>query len=685
MVKKTEDIDEPSTDVLYSIPADRQADPYAYVEASNQLINARGEQRIKSTDARRDLAFLREACETNTGLRLADVAREKMNPIERFAGLMESSEKELLIVIGAIEKTAEFSAEQKKKYVALCRRTIELQAQCRADPAKYWTYVGRDQETGEVMDLQPFHLRFFDVWNNPTKNNTLIMAPVGHGKSTNLRGFATWRAGNHPDRRALLLYDDMDKTGKEILVIKQIMRSPRYRAIFPNVRVLERRDGSEDSKRRFTVTRPNWQSREPTFEGAGIRGAINGSGYNDIYCDDICPPQVRWNTSLCREINERFTSVIATRLRTPSEAHIHMIATPWNDNDVHGVLTRQIKEGKLSTWLCAIDEFAINDDENGLAIPIWPEKFNTDFLEGMKVTNVNYPLNYKLKSREDKAKIIRRLHFYNSLTTERLSTEQDKKLAEAISGPLADRWLSIDPAGSAGKASSDTGVIEGVITPKGYCYIPQVWFLHIGPVEMMNWIIDRIEAAIAENCPYSTVLLEAQGGMKWGASMTEYSILEILKEKGCTNIPEFITPGVRLAQTGNNPGKMARLRDSSSYLERGLAQFAGRRKKNHRTMQLYTAWIEGSEIERLRDHLMTFDGSHNTDGVDALTQFILVNADRIRNPNLAEQAVAPSQFSNLSPQAQTYAQHLERLFNSANEPKSVYAEEATFLANRSVA
>ena len=62
-------------------------------------------------------------------------------------------------------------------------------------------------------------------------------------------------------------------------------------------------------------------------------------------------------------------------------------------------------------------------------------------------------------------------------------------------------------------------------------------------------------------------------------------------------------------------------------------------------------FIPGSKIERLRTQILSFDGSNKADAIDAVSQWILVNKDRLADYSLLKeslkgpaQAGAPRRF-----------------------------------------
>ncbi len=692
--KKTEDEPEQPEDgpvVMPTIPEELRHDPAAYVKAGNELLHLFLSDKLdKSVEFPRKMDGIKDACEANTTIPYGDAAKRGADPVATFMGLMDHSEPELLEVEKAMLAIDDIrlTLDVKKKYQQLIHRAIAVQRQCRTDPAKCWTYVGRTSDDNSVFQWAPIHLRYFETWNAPERHS-LVEAPPGHGKSTCLQGQIVWEVGQNPTLRVLVIYDDKSKPKKQIPLLKRIMRSRKYRALFPEVRVLGRADDAEDSSMRFTVSRTNWMSREPTFEGAAIGSSINGNRYDRIYGDDFCPPTVREHEKLRTQVKTQWLSVVEERLGNPKKSRIRIICTPWHAQDVNGQIVKDVEEGRLRNWRvmrCPIPA----DPDSGLPVPIWPERIDQDTLidKKQRLTADQWALNYELRSVARGRQTIRGIEFYNSDIYGPHTTANDREVLKAIEGPQAERWLSIDPSGGSGKQSSDQGVIDFVLTPKGYAFILDVMFRHVGPVEMQEWIIDRIVSAIDAGRPYSTVLIESQGGIKMGVDLWVHRIMQILNERAISPMPQFITPTLKtLMRTTANASKMVRLREIAAYLENGLVRFAGERKFDGRTKTTYRTWIRGSGIEKLREALMTFDGTNCSDGIDALTQVIIINRTRIVNPNPTAKSKVEIVVKADSPMVAAMKRAMEQMKKDSKQKTDYQAEGEFFSAvsQRSVA
>jgi len=636
--------DEAPPDLGLSLPeGEARHDPRAYAQLADKLTNLSLERLISSNDVKRLQDEIGKACARNTGMTMEEASRQDTSPLQKFRGFVESSLEELGELNKAVDDALELTEAEKKKIHSAVARTERLQKIALENPAIFMVYVGRSSEKNEIFKLAPIHLRFFQVWTTKPKGkpNSLIMAPPAHGKSTCFRYYRAWRLGHHPEIRCLILTDGLNKAKAEVNFQKQIFRSDRFRALFPEIKILSRQEAGTNTNLRFALTRKNTFSRELTVEGAAIQSQINGSGYDWLTPDDLCPPSVAREPTTRNIVNAQWESVIRERLRDPSIAQIDMICTPWDEDDVSGRIQKDVKKGRVHDWTIAIDQFRINNDAKGKAIPIWGQ-YDSAYLENKKITlSQSYTLNYRLMPREDKEKSLRKVWYYNSEPFGPHTTDIDRSLIQTVESGVGERWLSIDPSATANRGSSDNGIVDVFLdTNSGLGFITDGWTLSLGPSAMQDWIVDKIVEGVESERPFDSVLMEAVGGMKGMVTSWIDNIRRMLIERNIASIPAFLDRDVRF-KSSNNMSKGARLRECSGYLENGLVRFAGSRLVNHRSYQTYLGRRPDSMLGVIIDQMLHFNPGGRTDGVDAVTQWILHNRTRLSNQRAAETTERP--------------------------------------------
>jgi len=651
---------------LFDDEAINVLDPKWYADAGRELLGrmARGEiTPLAHTQARN---ALQEVCVENLHCTLADASRQQGSVFDRTTkNILDTLPTDVKLLIHEYERTDLLTEEVKKKCLSLLRSLLSLQQQARKDTIKAWLYVMRDSEGDALPEQQDsegngifhpewFHVAFFMAWTQDKLPKVLVMAPPGHGKTTCLRWYLADKIGRQPHRRFLGLYDVEDKPKAEIPLVATILETGRYRAIFPHIRLLDRKHGQERSTKRFTVERKNIFSREPTYEGYSVRAQFNGRGYDELICDDMCPPSVREQQYIRDEVWSNFTSVGTERLRNPRTAQIKMIATPWSEDDAHGRIRSMVAKGQLDGWLVLADCFAIQDDTEGRAIPLW-SRFHTRILEQKKAfMGVRYDCNYRLQASTDATRVLRRMWYYNADPAGVHTTPRDLEILEALAG--GERWLSVDPSATQAKWSSDNGVTRWVFSPGGYLFCTNVWFLHLGAVPMQDWLIRKLYHAPGSG--YTGLYIEAQGGMKGQCNLWVQAITDALKTGQipagdgddrqvvglapyARTMPRLQMTGTRMGGSVQNLGKMRRFMECTHFLENAWVRFAGVRVPDNTRptdRQTITRCMpkNNSTMERFQNGMFQFDGTNNSDAIDSLSQFLLGMKHLMRNPNVKD-------------------------------------------------
>lgn len=670
-----------ASEPIPEIPPERLTDVSYYLEQLARISALLGAGRIKPLAAKQSQGFYVEMYNQLTGRDLADAARASMSPIERLsdANLLEMNEGELTELDGAVDALDGLDIEKKNRWRNAIAKAIKIQHRARSSAIAMWIYVGRTSEDNAVFKMAQVHRDFFDVWADDTYPHSLIMAPPAHGKTTCMRGQAIWDVTQNPSIRMLVLYDTNKKAGKEIRVLKKYFRSKRFRALYPHIWVLERKDDAEDSSKMFTVNRQNVGSREPTIEGAAVGSHINGDGYDEIIIDDPCPPQVVREVATREAINFNFTNVVEERFRGSANDRIRMICTPWHKEDLSGMIITDVRSGVRHNWRIEDDKFAIKDDGQGKPISIWADKYDSGYYaqKRRKMHPNDYARLYRMRCVAEEARLVKALRFYPSDMDDpnwsKLSQDQQKDFTKRLQQiARGEKWLSIDPSATSGKTSSETACSELSITADGKFYHIGVNFFPGNPVEMQRWILRRIvgdriffqrfiqdddedevqehkrklaKQIVPAEGGLHAVLMEAQGGMVGLVSLWEEYIIHQLRAMGITwngGFHRVKTQGKSQGvQGGQNIGKRQRLKNTSAYLQSGYLRFAGR-------IEIIPGWqrprficSKKPEIEKIVRQILNFP-TGATDGVDTVTQFLIYNEDRIADgPDKIAEAEQP--------------------------------------------
>ena len=689
--------------VSEQITGEELSSPQYYLDRVRTLLNDSNTGVIDALEFKRQIESLDAACQAMTGMKLKDLRandRSGLGYLEEKQTLLELSENELIELEAAIDSIPDLDVKKKRRWFAAIKRVKRLQKKARKDTLAFMVYVGRDSEEGHIFKPGLIHKRFFEIWSSKETRNTLLMAPPSMGKSTCLRFEILHRMARTPQRRFLLLYDTEEKAEKEITTLKAYINSGRFHALYPDVRVARNIEGYdsqtsrlESSRRRFTLERENWGSREPSVEGAAVDSAINGNGYDVAIVDDPCPAEVAEQPRRRQRINAKWDEVVEQRLRNPETATVIMVCTPWHPNDLAGKIQQEIREGKRADW--GVQLTPITEDDDGNPVSPWNERFDSGYYAEKKdrMTLTAWARLFLLKCIAEEDRIVKQLSYYPAEPSElwdRLDPVMRQGMEnrlKAISG--GEHCLSIDPSATAGRASTDTAITQISMTASGTPYVVDVWFFPGSPVEMQEWLVAAITkvvplgktAPVWRRLPQTKIdslLFEAQGPIKGQITLWTDFIRRRLKEMNFSPCPNMRS--VRAVGGGsskNAVSKERRLRNTAAFLEKGLIQFPGRI-----AMQGAVPVVKMSERENVKKLCQQFIDfpSGLADGVDTITQYVIEHEARIAREALKAPSPGPA-TEDWNPIVAGKATILNRL----RKPPSVdsfYSEEEAWLCHQ---
>jgi len=139
-------------------------------------------------------------------------------------------------------------------------------------------------------------------------------------------------------------------------------------------------------------------------------------------------------------------------------------------------------------------------------------------------------------------------------------------------------------------------------------------------------VVDRIESG---DPPYSGVQIEGQGAMAGHAELFLDDLRKMLAEQGVGEHMTLIVSNSRVGNQRQNISKRLRLQDSAWLIESGRVRFAGHRYRQPVGDGMSCRAIPGSGMALLQNAVLNFDTAGNKDVVDALTQWLLQNRQRL--------------------------------------------------------
>lgn len=238
-------------------------------------------------------------------------------------------------------------------------RSLQIEA-ARRDPNAFIEYVFRGDGARPLRQEQG-HREWQQIWSDYEKS--VILGPVGCGKSTQLRGRLLWEMGQDPDdTRIAFVSATQGHPKKQLGALKdEIVLNPRVRHVFPRLRPS---DGEREvwSSTQILVAR-DANHPDVTLEVYGLYGGILGSRKTIIVFDDLCNFS-NTLTQVSREKMADWLSEVLSRLK--GKTRIWAIGHIWHEDDALQVLAK--KEG----WRYARYEATTKDPETGEERPTFP-------------------------------------------------------------------------------------------------------------------------------------------------------------------------------------------------------------------------------------------------------------------------------------------------------------------------
>ncbi|MCK6581202.1 MAG: terminase family protein [Anaerolineae bacterium] len=197
----------------------------------------------------------------------------------------------------------------------------------------------------------------------------MIFTPPRHGKSmTVARLFPAWFLGRSPDRRVLLTSYAAAIVIRHSRFVRNLIRTPRYRAVFPEVSI------ARDSA---AVESWDLDGRMGGLDAIGMQGSVTGRGAHLLIIDDPVKNRREADSADQRAaVWDAYRSDLFTRLE-PGGAII-LIMTRWNEDDLAGRLLQQEADAWKVLRLPALAEPEFEPDalERTSGAPLWAARFS---------------------------------------------------------------------------------------------------------------------------------------------------------------------------------------------------------------------------------------------------------------------------------------------------------------------
>lgn len=238
------------------------------------------------------------------------------------------------------------------------RATVEA---CREDLAAFCEFVLSDQH-GRPIKLAPIHRAWIThvgaCWDAGLY--PLVMAPFAHGKSKILVvALPAWILGREPNARIKVVCNSDDNATKRVMEIGSILsNNPRYKLVFPWIRIANKRDGKRLWTQREILVVRKGSAIDPSVQARGIFATGIGARADYIFFDDIVDEANAISSPSKRErVIQVVDRVWLSRLESTGKAV--GVGTPWHRGDWnHEAMRREawsVLRCRISDDLARID------------------------------------------------------------------------------------------------------------------------------------------------------------------------------------------------------------------------------------------------------------------------------------------------------------------------------------------
>ncbi len=266
----------------------------------------------------------------------------------------------------------------------------------------------------------------------------IVSMPPRHGKSELVsRRLPAFILGRDPNARVITASYAQRLSRKMSRDVQRIMSGPRFRNLFPAVRLGLKTKASDDALK----TQDEFEI--PGFEGSYTAtspgGSVTGMGFDYGIIDDPLKGRAEAESEVIREgVASWFDADFFTRQEgdATSDAPILITLTRWHEKDLAGSLLKESLEDKsgeqwtLLTLPAVADEDAIRskaDQRTEIGAPLWPEKYSVERLGRLrrKIGSYNWSALYQQRPTPAEGGIFKRswFRYYHRMRDGRLDCD----------------------------------------------------------------------------------------------------------------------------------------------------------------------------------------------------------------------------------------------------------------------
>ena len=200
---------------------------------------------------------------------------------------------------------------------------LDLCEQARHDVNAFCEFIG-EGPGGARLRQDPVHREWQDLWEK--NRRSVLLAPVGHGKTTQLRHRLLWRIGQNPNLQIAYVSATERHPKKVARAFKaEIEHNRRVQYVFPTLK-----PGKVWTASEFEVQRTT-RDPDPTFQVFGaFSQSVLGSRADIVVFDDLCNDS-NTLTDYARQRMDEWVAEVISRLKPTAE--VMAIGHIWHEHD----------------------------------------------------------------------------------------------------------------------------------------------------------------------------------------------------------------------------------------------------------------------------------------------------------------------------------------------------------------
>jgi hypothetical protein len=270
-----------------------------------------------------------------------------------------------------------------------------LAVAAREDLAIFAQYVLRDEESGDEIDLQPYHLDLLDrlALGAPFPENEhapksarklVCTAHVESGKTNLGIALALWTLGRNPRSRIVVLSETLAVSDKITQSMAKYISDPNFeghralRRVFPNLAVGD----TWNTQKGYFVVRPSG-IKDPSFVAAGLDTGILGSRIDLLILDDILTLRSCATVYQRKQVLKALDGTLSGRLAKKGRAQVVLFCNAQYDDDPGAIL------GARPGW--STYDMTVTCDGTPTGKSNWPARWPQERIEDEFANNPEAP------------------------------------------------------------------------------------------------------------------------------------------------------------------------------------------------------------------------------------------------------------------------------------------------------